>query len=214
MSREVAHRKPARRESERARRKRTQIREGALQVFLADGFSTSSMDQVSASAGVSKQTLYAYYRSKDELLMDVISTLIDAFDERVPELWNRPVTTRDELRESLVEIAVGVTTIIMNDEYLALVRLIVGEMFSVPGLAEIWRRTGPAQLMERIGGVLRRGQEAGVVRDVDLELATRMLVGPVMSYVLLDGLARPGNVIVPQRSRLEALIDLYLEVVT
>ena len=36
----------------------------------------------------------------------------------------------------------------------------------------------------------------------------------VFFYVLLDGLARPGNVIVPQRSRLEALIDLYLEVVT
>lgn len=203
-----------RRESERVRRKRAQIREGAVEVFLGSGFLGSSMDQVASTAQVSKQTLYTYYRSKEELLIDVMSTLLDGLQERVPDLWDRKVTTREELRENLVDVAVSLTTVIMREDYLALVRVILGELSAVPDLIELWRRTVPAQLLELVGDLLRRSQEAGVVRDVDLELATRMFVGPVMSYVLLDGITRPDHVVVPEPSRLESLVDLYLGVVT
>lgn len=183
-------------------------------MFLGSGFVGSSMDQVASTAQVSKQTLYTYYRSKEELLIDVMSTLLDGLQERVPDLWDRKVTTREELRENLVDVAVNLTAVIMREDYLALVRVILGELSAVPDLIELWRRTVPAQLLELVGDLLRRSQEAGVVRDVDIELATRMFVGPVMSYVLLDGVARPDNVVVPEPSRLESLVDLYLGVVT
>lgn len=201
-------------ESERVRRKRAQIRTGAVEVFLASGFVGSSMDQVASTAQVSKQTLYSYYRSKEELLVDVMSTLLDGLQEKVPDLWDRKVSTREQLRANLVDVAVSLTSVIMREDYLALVRVILGELYAVPELAALWSRTMPAQLIERVQGVLRRGQQAGVVRDVDLELATRMFVGPVMSYVLLDGVARPGNVVVPPPSRLEEMVDLYLGIVT
>ncbi len=60
----------------RAKAKRDQIREGAQRVFLERGFAGTSTDAIASEAGVSKQTLYVYYASKEELLADVLQHLI------------------------------------------------------------------------------------------------------------------------------------------
>ncbi|MFD0744059.1 hypothetical protein ACFQ1L_21190 [Phytohabitans flavus] len=62
--------------------------------------------------------------------------------------------------------------------------------------------------------MLQRAREAGVIRDVDLDLATRLFIGPMMTFVFLDGLARPGEVLVPNRKRLDQIVELYLRAVT
>ena len=58
--------------SPRAQAKRRQITDAARALFLSQGFARTSMDAVTAEAGVSKQTLYAYFASKDELLIAVV----------------------------------------------------------------------------------------------------------------------------------------------
>src|SRR4051812_22531524 len=47
--------------------KRRQILEGARAVFLAQGFDAASMNDIARKAGVSKGTLYVYFKSKEEL---------------------------------------------------------------------------------------------------------------------------------------------------
>ena len=47
--------------------KRRQIIEGARAVFLAQGFDAASMNDIARKAGVSKGTLYVYFRNKEEL---------------------------------------------------------------------------------------------------------------------------------------------------
>ena len=56
--------------------KREQIRTAAQQLFLDKGFGETSMDSVTAAAGVSKQTLYRYYETKAVLFADVLGQLI------------------------------------------------------------------------------------------------------------------------------------------
>jgi AcrR family transcriptional regulator len=56
--------------------KRKQIRAAARRLFLDRGFAETSMDAVTAAAGVSKQTLYRYYESKSALFGDVLGQLI------------------------------------------------------------------------------------------------------------------------------------------
>ena len=55
--------------SPRAQAKRQQITDAARALFLAQGFARTSMDAITAEAGVSKQTLYSYFPSKNELLL-------------------------------------------------------------------------------------------------------------------------------------------------
>ena len=47
--------------------KRRQIVDGAREVFLARGFDAASMGDIAKAAGVSKGTLYVYFKNKEEL---------------------------------------------------------------------------------------------------------------------------------------------------
>jgi TetR/AcrR family transcriptional repressor of mexJK operon len=103
----------------------------------------------------------------------------------------------------------------MSDDYLALFRIFIAEMATTPGLLTIWRETVPARFLARVEAVLDRARAAGVIKgDLDLDLATRLFIGPMMTFVFLDGLARPGNVLVPNRMRVDEVVDLYLLAVT
>src|SRR3569833_2638363 len=52
--------------------KRRQIVEGARAVFLANGFDAASMADIAKAAGVSKGTLYVYFKDKDELFSAIV----------------------------------------------------------------------------------------------------------------------------------------------
>ena len=52
--------------------KRRQIIEGARQVFLAQGFDAASMGDIAKAAGVSKGTLYVYFKNKEELFTAIV----------------------------------------------------------------------------------------------------------------------------------------------
>src|SRR5216683_3618909 len=52
--------------------KRRQIIEGARTVFMALGFDAASMGEIAKAAGVSKGTLYVYFKDKDELFKAIV----------------------------------------------------------------------------------------------------------------------------------------------
>src|SRR6185295_124028 len=54
------------------RAKRAQIIEGARRMFLAQGFDAASMGAIARESGVSKGTLYVYFKSKEELFEAIV----------------------------------------------------------------------------------------------------------------------------------------------
>ncbi len=60
----------------RQQAKREQIRDAARALFLRNGYAGTSMDAVTAAAGISKETLYRYYETKADLFADVLGQLI------------------------------------------------------------------------------------------------------------------------------------------
>ena len=53
--------------------KRRQILDGALEGFLAKGYDAASMSEIARASGVSKGTLYVYFKNKEELFDDIVS---------------------------------------------------------------------------------------------------------------------------------------------
>jgi AcrR family transcriptional regulator len=49
----------------------------ARRLFIADGYDATGMARVAAEAGVAPNTLYWYFRDKDELLIAVLDALVD-----------------------------------------------------------------------------------------------------------------------------------------
>lgn len=191
----------------RADAKSQAIRQAARLLFLGQGFAATTLDQVAARAGVSKATIYARYRQKEEVLADVLDDLLREWD--APLAPATPVTTLDELRAGLLALAEQTAARLMRPEGLSLVRMLIAEMNTQPELGELFVRAVPGPLLTRAGALLGAAQAAGLLRPADPDLAARAFVGPLMSFVVLGGLlAREPRP--PTPAQLAGMVDLCL----
>jgi AcrR family transcriptional regulator len=188
--------------------KREQITSAARKLFLTQGFNATSMDAVTAEAGVSKQTLYAYFPTKVELLSEVLYASMNELALLPP--GPAQITTLDDLREQLVEFASRLTGSLLQPETIAMMRLILGEVFHVPELRKSFREALPGQVLSRTEALLRQADAGGVLKIADPALGSRMFVGPVMTYVALDGFLSADPSPAPPREQLAKLVDAFL----
>lgn len=201
-------------DSPRARKKREQIREAARQLFLSNGFSATSMDMIRDLSGVSKQTLYVYYSSKEELLTDVIQQLMSVLHENeFSGLIERlPLSDMQGVGKSLELVAKRLLGQLMQAEYLGLARVIIAEVVRFPHLGKIFVDAVPNQALRNIAELLRKADQLGAIHVEDSSLAARAFVGPLITYVLIDGLLvgdAPSRI--PGDEEVEALVTLYLK---
>src|ERR687888_464863 len=66
----------------RSERKRQAIMEAATQLFLENGYTGTSMDQIAARAMVSKLTVYKNFADKQQLFAAMTMTVAQAVDRR------------------------------------------------------------------------------------------------------------------------------------
>lgn len=201
----------------RGRAKRGQILGAARRLFLERGFERTSMEAIRGEAGVSKPTLYNHYPGKEELFADVLGGIVDDIaGDWLPavEVGEAPLNSRRELREALMELARGAVAGLMRPEYLALVRVVVAETPRFPRLGEIFRSAGPERGLTAVSTLLKNARERGVVEVVDPDVAARAFLGPILSYVLMDGLLLAGKPRRPAHERIEEIVDLFMKAIT
>ncbi len=192
----------------RNRAKRAQIASAARKLFLAHGFAGTSMDAVTAEAGVSKQTLYRYFPTKVALLGEILYGGLNTLVLLPPDLSK--LNTLDELRTSMVDFSETVTHSLMQPESIALVRLVLGEAFRVAEIRQAFRDALPGQMLARTETVIRHAAGKGLIAAPDPALTARMFVGPLMTYVALDGFLSGDPAAPPSRTQLEAVVDAFL----
>ena len=79
---------------------RTRIVEAAYESFWRLGFRRSSVDAIAARAGLTKRTVYAYFRSKDDLLAAVLQRYEELAAERLGHIGDRMPADRIGLVDS------------------------------------------------------------------------------------------------------------------
>jgi len=192
----------------RAAAKRQQIVDAARRVFLGNGFAGSSMDAIVADAQVSKQTLYRYFPSKNELLSAVLTSEVEIaglFPATAPRL-----ESSDDLRTALIGIARTVTDEMLQPNRVALLRLIFGEAFRIPELRETIRDALPGQFFAVVQRLIAAAHARGLIRAERPEIPARMYIGSVFSFVALDGFLRVEPLPPPPTEDLERLVDAFL----
>jgi TetR/AcrR family transcriptional repressor of mexJK operon len=188
--------------------KREQIRTAAAGLFLAHGFAGTSMDAVTAAAGVSKETLYRYYESKAALFADVLGQLI----AEPPPLGLEPpvIRTRADLESVLIRGSQRYLGRVMEPEQMALLRIVIAEGSRFPDLVHAFRGTLPATGGAVILGALEAGRKAGLVASsVDLRVAARAFAGLLMMFILRDGLLVPQPR-PPERTQIAEMVRIFL----
>ena len=201
----------------REQTKRDQIRLAAQELFLERGFSGASTDAISREAGVSKETLYRYFPSKEKLLADCLGNMISnlSASHRFTASNSGPIGSHQELRAALLELGSEFVETLMHPDYLRLVRVIISEIPRLPHLGDVFRSAVPETANRRVLDLLMKAQDGGLVRIADSEAATRMFLGPLLTYVMTDGLlSGESPARQPATDRIEAIVDLYLQAIT
>jgi len=192
--------------------KRRQIRTAAEQLFLNKGFGETSMDAVTATAGVSKQTLYRYYETKAALFADVLGQLIA---EPEPLVKNPPVGSRlrtgADLKTLLTSLSQNYLARVLEPRQLALLRVVIAEGSRFPELTESFRSTLPAVGGAIFVAALERAQAAGLIADwVEVRTAARAFAGLLMMFILRDGLLAPAPKL-PARQQVAMMVQFFVD---
>lgn len=77
-----------------AERKKEHLLETALRLFNEFGFHATGIDRVQAESGVSKTTMYKYFKSKDALIKAALEMRHERFNDWIAERMDALITAR------------------------------------------------------------------------------------------------------------------------
>lgn len=163
-----------------SQRKRAAILDAAEQVFLRDGFVGANMDELTTLSGVSKQTVYAHFGSKEALFVELVTSMTRGAGDAVHTDDLPDPTSPIELREALVDYTVRQLTGVLSPRILRLRRLVIGEESRFPELARVLWQHGPERAVVALAGHVARLADAGWLSVTDPRAAATFLNWLVM----------------------------------
>jgi AcrR family transcriptional regulator len=152
--------------------KRRQIVEGARSVFLAHGFDAASMGEIAKVAGVSKGTLYVYFKDKDELFKAIVEKEcvfqaegIFAFDVDDPDVAG-----------TLARVGVAFVQKLCAPSRQAPLRAVIAIADRMPNIGRTFYETGPAVGLAKMRAYLEAQVTAGRLVIPDCEVAAAQFI--------------------------------------
>jgi TetR/AcrR family transcriptional repressor of mexJK operon len=154
--------------------------EAATTLFLRNGYPGTSMDEIAALAGVSKQTVYTHFADKQRLFTALILRNTEHADEFVDALALMLQDT-DDLEKDLGELARRYITSVIQPQVLQLRRLVVGEAGRFPELARTYFERVPQRVIATLASRLQHLAERGLLRLDDPLLAANQLAWLILA---------------------------------
>lgn len=185
--------------------KRSLILEAALELFVAQGFSGTSMDDIAVRARVARQTIYNHFSGKDVLFRALAGSLADRLTGPLPD-----EASCSDLRSTLIDLAMRTRTLFLEPSSLALHRLLICDAPHFPELAKEVYEVGPRQSVIRLAEFLRQ-RLAGPLTVEETTRAAEQFFGMVMGQSHLRALLGIGEAGPPARTIAEKAVDQFLK---
>lgn len=167
---ELTRNKPAEADEESA--KRRQIVEGARAVFLARGFDAASMGDIAKAAGVSKGTLYVYFKDKDELFASIMHDECAMQAEGVFEFDHDD----HDVESVLLKHGKAFVNKFADPARMSSLRTVIAIAERMPDLGRRVYETGPAVGVAKVAAYLQAQVDAGVLAVDDCEVAAAQFI--------------------------------------
>lgn len=161
----------------RAHARPDEILDAALDAFIEKGFDAARMEDVAARAGLSKAGVYLYFESKDALLKALITREVAPVAQRAEAL---AVAGAADPEATLRAIATFALSRLLDPRVFAIPRLVISISNRFPDIATFYRTEVIDRARAALTSIIRAGVANGDFRDIDPEIALRMIVGPFM----------------------------------
>lgn len=164
--------------------KQRDIADAATRLFMAQGYAQVSMDAIARAAGVSKATLYAYFASKERLFASLVG---EACSRSGPSSVALAEDTAD-VRATLSALAGRTLRFMLEEQSLAIYRVVMAESARFPELGRAFYERGPAIGRRNLAAWLERQMAAGHLRRADAEVAAEQFTGLLRTHLQMRAL--------------------------
>ena len=166
---------PGRPTRKEAQRRDIELLDRALDLFMEHGFERTTIDAITASAGVAKRTVYLRYKDK--------RTLFKAALQRAIEEWIVPIerlraAESEDLEESLLRIGQILIANIMSPAGLRLLRITNAESGRMPEIGVFTLQQGTERTLAYLADLFRRRIAASAAEDAALSFLNLVVGGP------------------------------------
>ncbi|HWC75297.1 MAG TPA: TetR/AcrR family transcriptional regulator [Gemmatimonadales bacterium] len=158
-----------------------EILSAALEVFADRGFAATKLEDIGRRAGVTKGTIYLYFDSKEALFKALIRQTIVPVIAQGEALAQTFIGSARDLFERLVREywrLVGETTLVN------IPKLMMAEARNFPELARFYYEEVVTRGHRLMAGVIERGIKAGEFRPVNVMVAAKLAMSPLMHAVI------------------------------
>lgn len=183
----------------RSARKHQAILTAATVVFLRDGYLGTSMDEIAALSGVSKQTVYKHFASKEALFIEIVTSMTNQAGDMVHN--EMPDIADDDLAGYLEAYAYRQLSIVLTPRIMQLRRLVIGEVARFPELARVLYERGPMRALGILADMFERLAERGQLEIEDPMMAASHFNWLVMSAALNQAMLL-GDAAIPKPDEL------------
>ncbi|MCK9918691.1 TetR/AcrR family transcriptional regulator [Microbacteriaceae bacterium K1510] len=152
--------------------KRRQILDGARQVFLDRGFDAASMMDIAKAAGVSKGTLYVYFKDKDDLFDGMVCSECIMQADGVFDFDHND----HDVEAVLLRHGKAFVKAVGNPKRLSSWRTVIAVAERMPEIGRKLYEAGPARGLASLADYLKAQTDAGILAIDDHEIAAAQFI--------------------------------------
>ncbi len=157
--------------------KRQQIAQAAGKLFVTQGYEATTMDAIAREAGVSKATVYAHAKNKQELFAACVRGVASRVYQSVDAAGEVAGGGTPDAEAVLRRFAFSFLEVIMTPRAQGVYRMVVAEAPRNPELGRIFFEQGPAVVQARLTAIIAELRDAGALEVDDPAVAAQEFLG-------------------------------------
>jgi TetR/AcrR family transcriptional repressor of mexJK operon len=196
-------------------RTRAAVVEAARTLFMRNGYSGTTMEDIAALAGLAKRTVYNNYPDKDALFNQIVLDVIafaEEFARGLREEFTAGITAAN-LHASLDDLGGRLALAVVRPEVIALRRLLISEARALPSLAREYFDRVPGQVIDALASGFEQLGHAGLRVPDGRRAAAQfayLVVGEPLDRAMLVGTTPPREQIIAYaRDGVETFLARY-----
>jgi len=186
---------------------REKILVASMKVFGEKEYENTTMDMIAKSMKIAKGTLYLYFKSKEELFIEVMGYIMEKYEEVVCEAENyREKNPKDKLRK-LINSTLGF--IERNEKFYYMMERhmqTIGKSISEKHFKKMFE--GRNKIVNVFSGLIGEGMEKGLIRKLNPEICAYLLMTMIMSFSRMDLFTTEEKVVMEKS---EEILNIFLK---
>jgi len=181
-------------------KRRIEILEKALEVFVDDGFENTTFQKIADRCGITRTTLYIYFRNKREIFNFSIKQLLIRAEEDIKEIQaNKNLNSVEKLTLVLLDV---LKLLEQNQRLLSVILDFLLHLPKNEGSPEIRVRRRTLRLRRIISAMIIEGIKAGELKKVKIKTADDFLYSIIEAAIF--------HLVVLKRKNLSGMKDIII----